>query len=43
MFMLRNLNYVKNFDVTITLAKLRKFCYVNIRNINLNKIVRVSV
>ena len=41
--MWRNLNYFRDSDVAITLLSLRKFCYVNTRDIDVNKIVIVSV
>ena len=41
--MLRNLNYVRNSDVAIRWLSLGKLIYVNMCNINVNKVVRVSL
>ena len=37
--MLRNLNYVKNWTLQLRWLSLGKFCYVNIHNLDVNKIV----
>ena len=41
--MLRNLNYVRNSDVAIRWLSLGKLIYVNMCNINVNKVVKVSL